>query len=181
MREDHPTLSFFVRVGAMAPEEAEWAAVPYSYAVRTRRHHGHRIAEDIARRVQNEITTLAYLHQVAAAATHNTAFRLHEIQAPTLVLHRRDDRAMPFASGRELAALLPDARLVPLDGNLHPWELYNLNEDFNERVDLSKKYPEKLKELKDLFDAEAAKYNIYPLVDMEHAAGRFRQLNAGKK
>jgi arylsulfatase len=27
------------------------------------------------------------------------------------------------------------------------WELYNLNDDFNERNDLAKKYPEKLKEL----------------------------------
>jgi arylsulfatase A-like enzyme len=61
------------------------------------------------------------------------------------------------------------------------WELYNLNEDFNERVDLAKKYPEKLKELKDLFDTEAAKYNIYPLVDIEHAAARFRQVNPPKK
>jgi arylsulfatase len=45
------------------------------------------------------------------------------------------------------------------------WELYNLNEDFNERVDLSAKYPEKLKELQELFDAQAWKYNIYPLKD----------------
>jgi arylsulfatase len=55
------------------------------------------------------------------------------------------------------------------------WELYNLNEDFNERVDLAKKYPEKLAELKALFDAEAARYNIYPLIDIEHAAQRFGQ------
>jgi arylsulfatase len=45
------------------------------------------------------------------------------------------------------------------------WELYNLNEDFNERADLASTYPEKLKELQELFDAEAAKYNIYPLKD----------------
>ncbi|MBL0742708.1 arylsulfatase [Chryseolinea lacunae] len=54
------------------------------------------------------------------------------------------------------------------------WELYNLNEDFNELKDLAKKHPEKLKELKDLFDAEAAKYNIYPLIDIEHAATRYK-------
>ena len=45
------------------------------------------------------------------------------------------------------------------------WELYNLNEDFNERIDLSSKNPEKLKELQELFDAQAWKYNIYPLKD----------------
>jgi arylsulfatase A-like enzyme len=45
------------------------------------------------------------------------------------------------------------------------WELYNLNQDFNERFNLADKNPQKLKELQDLFDSEAAKYNIYPLKD----------------
>src|SRR5262249_6475881 len=35
------------------------------------------------------------------------------------------------------------------------WELYNLNEDFNERIDLAGKNPEKLAELKAVFDADA--------------------------
>lgn len=62
------------------------------------------------------------------------------------------------------------------DPDTEVWELYNLNEDFNELNDLAKKHPEKLKQLKDLFDAEAAKYNIYPLIDMEHVAARFKEL-----
>lgn len=45
------------------------------------------------------------------------------------------------------------------------WELYNLNEDFNERFDLADKNPGKLKELQDAFDAEAWKYNVYPIKD----------------
>lgn len=45
------------------------------------------------------------------------------------------------------------------------WELYKLDEDFNERFDLASKNPEKLKELQELFDVEAEKYNIYPLKD----------------
>lgn len=45
------------------------------------------------------------------------------------------------------------------------WELYNLNEDFNERFNLAQKNPTKLKELQNLFDSEAARYNIYPLKD----------------
>ena len=52
------------------------------------------------------------------------------------------------------------------------WELYNLNDDFNERVDLAAKNPDKLKELQDLFDTEAAKYNIYPLQDATPSGGR---------
>jgi len=52
------------------------------------------------------------------------------------------------------------------------WELYNLNEDPTERVDLSKKYPEKLKELQALFDVDAKKYNIYPFIDWEDVFSR---------
>jgi class 3 adenylate cyclase/pimeloyl-ACP methyl ester carboxylesterase len=44
---------------------------------------------------------------------------LPEIRAPTLVMHRRGDRVVPFQSGRELAALIPAARFVPLDGDSH--------------------------------------------------------------
>jgi arylsulfatase len=45
------------------------------------------------------------------------------------------------------------------------WELYNLKEDFNERINLADKFPDKLKELQELFDSEAWKYNVYPLKD----------------
>lgn len=51
------------------------------------------------------------------------------------------------------------------------WELYNLNTDFNERIDLAKKYPQKLKELEALFDHEAIKYNVYPLIDGDQDGG----------
>ena len=47
------------------------------------------------------------------------------------------------------------------------WELYNLNDDFNERVDLAKKHPEKLKELQAQFDADAQNYHLYPFIDWD--------------
>lgn len=43
------------------------------------------------------------------------------------------------------------------------WELYNINEDWNEINDLAARYPEKLEALKKLFEEEAEKYNVYPL------------------
>ncbi|MDB5257531.1 MAG: arylsulfatase [Chitinophagaceae bacterium] len=45
------------------------------------------------------------------------------------------------------------------------WELYNLKEDYNERTNLAAQNPDKLKELQELFDSEAYKYNVYPLKD----------------
>ena len=41
----------------------------------------------------------------------------------------------------------------------HPWELYNLNEDYSQAHNLAAKYPEKLKQLQDLFDSEARRNN----------------------
>jgi arylsulfatase len=46
----------------------------------------------------------------------------------------------------------------------HPWELYNLNEDFSQAHDLAAQYPEKLKELQELFDSEARRNNVYPFL-----------------
>jgi arylsulfatase len=43
------------------------------------------------------------------------------------------------------------------------WELYNVAEDFSQANNLVAKNPKKLKELQDVFDREAKKYNVYPL------------------
>jgi pimeloyl-ACP methyl ester carboxylesterase/DNA-binding CsgD family transcriptional regulator len=42
-----------------------------------------------------------------------------QVTTPTLVLHARDDAAVPFAQGRLLATLIPGARFVPLAGRNH--------------------------------------------------------------
>lgn len=43
----------------------------------------------------------------------------HHVQCPTLVMHSRDDHRVPMRSGQELAALIPDARLVAVDSKNH--------------------------------------------------------------
>ena len=45
------------------------------------------------------------------------------------------------------------------------WELYNIDDDFSEANDLAASNPEKLAEMKALFDEEAKKNNVYPLDD----------------
>jgi arylsulfatase len=42
-------------------------------------------------------------------------------------------------------------------------ELYNLNEDFTQSNNIADKHPDKVKELKKLFIAEAKKYQVFPL------------------
>lgn len=77
---------------------------------------------------------------------------------------------------------------VPSAGfNTDVWELYDLKTDFNERVNLAGKYPEKLKELQDLFDQQAKANNLYPFIDWDDVlklrihrrAGARQTLNIG--
>jgi pimeloyl-ACP methyl ester carboxylesterase/DNA-binding CsgD family transcriptional regulator len=44
---------------------------------------------------------------------------ISKVCVPTLVLHSRGDCIIPFNHGREVAALIPDARFVPLDSRNH--------------------------------------------------------------
>jgi pimeloyl-ACP methyl ester carboxylesterase len=63
-----------------------------------------------------------------AAATLELIYRMDvsdvvgQVQVPTLVLHRKDDRAIGFDHGRQLGALIAGATFVPLEGDAHlPW------------------------------------------------------------
>lgn len=43
------------------------------------------------------------------------------------------------------------------------WELYDTTTDWSQAHDVAAEYPEKLRELQQLFDAEATKYHVFPL------------------
>lgn len=82
-------------------------------------------AADVERfaRVQREAATAqtaaAVLRMVYGLDVRESCTR---VVAPTTVLHRRGDRAVPYALGREVAARIPGAVLVPLAGRSHfPW------------------------------------------------------------
>jgi pimeloyl-ACP methyl ester carboxylesterase/DNA-binding CsgD family transcriptional regulator len=74
-------------------------------------------------RFQREATTAE-----TAAALLGLVYRLDVrvylplVRQPALVVHRRDDRAVPYRLGREVAAAIPGATFVPLPGTAHfPW------------------------------------------------------------
>ena len=58
------------------------------------------------------------------------------------------------------------------------WELYNVNDDFSQAVNLADKNPEKLQELKAKFLEEAVKYNVLPIDD--RSIERFDPVIAGR-
>ncbi len=45
----------------------------------------------------------------------------------------------------------------------YKWELYDLTKDFSQADDVAAKHPEKLKELQQIFEKEAWKYQVFPL------------------
>jgi class 3 adenylate cyclase len=72
-------------------------------------------------RFQRESATPAMAAELLALVYQmNVADLVRRLRVPTVVIHRRKDRAIPFRLGRELAALIPNARLAPLEGNIHP-------------------------------------------------------------
>ena len=60
---------------------------------------------------------------------------------------------------------LPWLNAASVDFALDKWELYHIADDFSEGNDLAAQFPEKLRELQDLFFAEAARNNVLPLDD----------------
>jgi pimeloyl-ACP methyl ester carboxylesterase/DNA-binding winged helix-turn-helix (wHTH) protein len=54
-----------------------------------------------------------------ATADLDVAALAPSVQAPTLVIHSRNDRRAPLGEGRRLATLIPDSRLVVLDSSNH--------------------------------------------------------------
>jgi arylsulfatase len=67
-----------------------------------------------------------------------------------------------------VAATTPPSLPWVMGGTMPPvedykWELYNVDQDFSEANDLAAKEPKRLRQLQDLFWAEAGNYNVLPL------------------
>jgi pimeloyl-ACP methyl ester carboxylesterase len=93
---------------------------PALYSPRTRIKARERLSEDMRIRAADRVGALTLLMQAAAIAGHDTRSRLHELGSlPTLVVHGLDDRLVPPEHGRELASLIPGARLVEMPGAGH--------------------------------------------------------------
>ncbi len=67
--------------------------------------------------------------------------------------------------------------LTPWNPDDDVWELYNINKDFSQADDLAATYPRKLQQLKELWWAEAGRYNVLPLGAV---ASRFQELQADR-
>jgi pimeloyl-ACP methyl ester carboxylesterase/DNA-binding winged helix-turn-helix (wHTH) protein len=68
------------------------------------------------RRTTSPANGVRFLEEFARIDVSDIA---HRVECPTLILHSRDDARVPAAQAGELAALIPDSRLVLLDSRNH--------------------------------------------------------------
>jgi pimeloyl-ACP methyl ester carboxylesterase len=132
----HPRrVTHLILYGAYAEGEAltsgELKAV-FKSLVRTHWGVGSKVFADMFVPEAGENAAKWFNHLQREAATPEMAARLLDlsygvnvmdllprVRVPTLVMHRGGDRTVPFKLGREMASLIPRARFVPLDGNIH--------------------------------------------------------------
>jgi len=79
------------------------------------------------------MSAASYASQVDAILEHRTLERLGAVRAPTLVLAAPDDVLTPIALSEEIAAAIPDARLIVLPRGGHG-VIVEHPEDFNRAV-----------------------------------------------
>jgi 3-oxoadipate enol-lactonase len=131
VRPSDDVIAFFRRRASMSAKDAARASVPFNYGPRCRREHKDRIVEDIQRRLAHPFPERAYKAQMVAASLHNCFRRLKRVEAPTLVVHGREDRIVPVANAEILAERIPRAELRILDhaGHLYSTEQPEVDED----------------------------------------------------
>lgn len=118
-----------------------------------------------------EGTSLAYsITDAKAASRHRTQY--YYIFGSRSIYQDGWKASLPYPNA--VISGSPNAA-KPFDENA--WELYNLNEDFTERVNLAQRYPEKVTELRALFEKEAQAHNLYPLITWDDVRnGRIHHL-----
>jgi 3-oxoadipate enol-lactonase len=102
--------------GAMPPEQAALAVIPYIYDPDTPRD---RIDDDLAVRLPWLPRPEGYIAQLQSILGWEAYSRLPQLKVATLVIHGETDRLVPLGNGELIAARIPGAKLVTLPHASH--------------------------------------------------------------
>jgi pimeloyl-ACP methyl ester carboxylesterase len=129
-------LSFWRWLTQAAPSQRAFFEAFFSW-VYTPRAHADGTVEQIVEEAlafPHQQSVEAFQAQVDACLAHDTADRLSQIVAPTLVLAGEFDTILPPRFGRSVAEAIPNARFDVLPGEAHqPFQ--EVPDEFNARVD----------------------------------------------
>lgn len=104
----------------IAPGRAFELLAPALYSAHTRAGAPERIREDFAMRAREATPAATLMGQMRAISGHDTRARLAELDGLRVtIVHGEEDALIAPARGRELARLIPGARLVPIAGAGH--------------------------------------------------------------
>jgi class 3 adenylate cyclase/pimeloyl-ACP methyl ester carboxylesterase len=80
------------------------------------------VLDHMAERTRQSVSGETAASILRAAYETDVTSRLPSLRMPTIVIHRDRDRAVRFELGRSLAAQIPDATFIGLEGRVHwPW------------------------------------------------------------
>ena len=119
----------FARVQAAYPDDSlrsfrslassNWDQTTQLFADMNGRREFPEETAQLAECFKQSTTAEATIKMIEQALDSGFSDRLSEIRTPTLVLHRINDPLHPLELSREMAARIPDARLVTLPGTAH--------------------------------------------------------------
>ena len=98
--------------------KGNWAMASHMFADLIGRTEFPEVTARVGEWYEQSVTGEEVGRLLAAGAGVDVRPLLGKIQCPTLVLHRLNDPLFSFDHARSLASLIPDARLVPLEGNV---------------------------------------------------------------
>ena len=118
------TLRLIAEAPTLAPEVALRRFVENAVAERTVAERPELVQRIYEKRLEFPPHPSGWQAQAAAGTSHDACSRLHEIQAPTLILHGTEDGVVDPRNAAVLARAIPAARVVmfPGTGHLFFWE-----------------------------------------------------------
>lgn len=105
------------------------------------------------------ILPVSLLTAAAAESEHCTAKPKKDAR-PNVIVILADD--LGFEHFNERAFLSKEGWKIVRQGNKHPWELYDLNNDRSEQHDLAKQNPAKVEELTKAYEEWAKRCMVEP-------------------
>jgi pimeloyl-ACP methyl ester carboxylesterase len=129
-------LNFWRWLPEVAPSERAFYEAFFTWVYTPRAHADGTVDQivEAALDYPHEQSVEAFQAQVDVCLAHDTADRLAQIAAPTLVLSSELDTILPPRFGRAVAAEIPNARFEVMAGEAHqPFQ--EIPDEFNARVD----------------------------------------------
>jgi pimeloyl-ACP methyl ester carboxylesterase len=119
-----PVLRRLFDIEGLSPEEAARQVWPAIYSAAYLARHADAVEAQMRREIARPTPDYVAKAQSLAIRSFSSAFRLWQIQAPTLVATGTEDQVVPPANSRILASAIPGAQLalVPDLGHRAIWE-----------------------------------------------------------